>query len=91
MRSFNIIKASHSLKSFLQVSVISNMAVKLNYPIQAWIIFPNKYYCKKFPGNLCYIKHGSQIAFTPSNLKSFPNEYNCKKIKLNEIKIDLVQ
>lgn len=71
MRIFNIIKASHSLKSFLQVSVISNMAVKLNFPIQVWIIFPNKYYCKKFPGNLCYIKHGSQIAFTPSNLQSF--------------------
>ena len=35
MRIFNIIKASHSLKSFLQVSVMSNMAVKLNYPIQA--------------------------------------------------------
>ena len=59
MRIFNIIKASHSLESFLQVSVISNMAVKLNNPFQAWIIFPN--------------------------------EYNCKKIKLNEIKIDLVQ
>ena len=71
MRIFNIIKASHSLESFLQVSVISNMAVKLNNPIQAWIIFPNKYYCKKFPGNLCSIKHGSKIAFTPSNLKSF--------------------